>query len=43
MAYSQMNLSAVVLVVALLVVKAAGGMYACKCMNYMLQAAMPFD
>jgi hypothetical protein len=38
-----MNLSAAALAVALLVVKAAGGVYACKCINHMLQGAMPFD
>ena len=44
MALSQMNLSTVLLVVALLpVVMAARGMYACTCMNYMMQAAMSFD
>jgi hypothetical protein len=45
MAPSQMNLSvAVLLVVVLLpVIVAAGGMYVCTCMNYMLQAAMSFD
>ena len=41
---SQMNLSAVLLVVVLLpIVMEAGGMYVCTCMNYMLQAAMSFD
>jgi hypothetical protein len=44
MAPSQMNLSAIILVVVLLpVVIAARGMYALTCINYMLQVVMSFD
>jgi len=45
MAPSQMNLSAIILLVVVLlpVVMAARGMYALTCINYMLQVVMSFD